>query len=64
MRIQIPSRTQFKHILYAPSTRDAELPAFFPAVRDAMERGDWVAAQRQVDKAAEILKRASDKLLH
>lgn len=37
--------------------------AYFPAIRDAIEARDWALAQKQVVKAADIIKRASRKLV-
>ncbi|KAI9698619.1 MAG: hypothetical protein M1820_007418 [Bogoriella megaspora] len=58
----VPGREQFKHILFAPELWGGYDPAFFPAVRDAIDAGNWTAAQAQVQKAADILTRASNKL--
>lgn len=35
----------------------------FPAVRDAVDRGDWEDAKFQVEKAAGLIERAGRKLL-
>ncbi|KUJ07571.1 Zn-dependent exopeptidase [Mollisia scopiformis] len=59
----IPNRTQFKHILFGPQLWSGYDEAFFPAIRDAVEAGEWALAQQQVEKAARILKRASKKLV-
>lgn len=61
---QVPGREQYKHSIFGPDTSDADVPSIFPAVRDAIERGDWEAAQHQLEKAAKILTKASEKLLH
>ncbi|KAF2084825.1 N-acetylated-alpha-linked acidic dipeptidase [Saccharata proteae CBS 121410] len=60
----VPGREQYKHIIFGPDAWSGYDEAFFPAVRDAVEAGDWELAQKQVNKAADILKRASEKLLH
>jgi hypothetical protein len=62
-KIQIPNRTQFKHVLFGPQLWSGYDEAFFPAIRDAVEAGEWELAQKQVDKAADIIKRASKKLV-
>jgi len=59
----IPNRTQFKHILFGPQLWSGYDEAFFPAIRDAVEAGDWALAQTQVEKSATILKKASKKLV-
>jgi hypothetical protein len=62
---QIPGREQYKHIIFGPDASGSGYDAaFFPAVRDALDARDWPGAQAQVQKAADILSRASDKLLH
>lgn len=60
---QLPGREQFKHILFAPQKWSGYDEAFFPSVRDAVDEGDWVAAQAAVDKCARILSKASHKLV-
>jgi hypothetical protein len=59
----LPGREQFKHILFAPQAWSGYDEAFFPAIRDAVEAGDWELAQKQVDKAASILKKAGHRLI-
>ncbi|KAL9036311.1 MAG: hypothetical protein Q9214_006194, partial [Letrouitia sp. 1 TL-2023] len=58
----IPGREQFKHIIFAPQAWNGYDVAYFPAVRDALDEGEWELAQRQVDKAAGILSNAAKKL--
>ncbi|KAI9714090.1 MAG: hypothetical protein M1812_006537 [Candelaria pacifica] len=60
----LPGREQYKHILFAPQKWSGYDEAFFPAIRDAIEEDDWILAQKQVEKVADILNKASDKLLH
>lgn len=48
--------------MFAPQAWSGYDEAFFPAVRDAVDAGDWEAAQRAVDKAAVLLTRASQSL--
>ncbi|TAQ87017.1 hypothetical protein B7494_g4647 [Chlorociboria aeruginascens] len=60
----IPNRTQFKHVIFGPQLWSGYDEAFFPAVRDAVEAGDWDLAKQQLDKAARIIMKASKKLLH
>ncbi|KAI9738063.1 MAG: hypothetical protein M1818_005491 [Claussenomyces sp. TS43310] len=59
----LPGRDQFKHILFAPQAWSGYDEAYFPAIRDAVEAGDWPLAQNNIEKAAAILKAASAKLL-
>ncbi|KAH8662875.1 hypothetical protein BGZ60DRAFT_380693 [Tricladium varicosporioides] len=59
----IPNRTQFKHVVFGPQLWSGYDTAYFPAVRDAIEAGDWALAQQQVEKAASIIKKASKKLV-
>ncbi|CZR61704.1 probable glutamate carboxypeptidase 2 [Phialocephala subalpina] len=59
----IPNRTQFKHVVFGPQLWSTDDNEYFPAIRDAVSAGDWALAQKQVDKAAMILKRASRKLV-
>ena len=55
---QLPGRDQFKHIIHGPDG------GTFPFVRDAIEKGDWKLAERQIKKTAQILGRAGERLLH
>ena len=64
MSFQIPGRTQFKHVLFGPQAWSGYDEAYFPAVRDAMHAANWTLAQLQADKAADLLRKASRKLLN
>lgn len=60
--LQIPNRTQFKHVVFGPqkwSTYDVSL---FPAIRDTVEAGDWDLARLITSKTAAILRRAATVL--
>lgn len=59
---KIPNRTQFKHTIFGPQTWSGYDEAYFPAVRDAIEEGDFAAAQQRVDRVARILNRAALRL--
>lgn len=63
MKRQIPNRTQFKHVVFGPQLWSGYDEAFFPAIRDAVDARDWTLAQKQVQKAADIIMRASRKLV-
>jgi hypothetical protein len=56
------NRTQFKHVIFAPQAWSGYEEAFFPGIRDAIDAGDWIAAQREVEKVAGILTDAAKKL--
>ncbi|KAL8914942.1 MAG: hypothetical protein Q9171_000569 [Xanthocarpia ochracea] len=58
----LPGREQFKHIIFAPQLWDTYGTSYFPGVRDAVEEGEWELAQRQVEKAARILRDAAGML--
>ncbi|KAF9631558.1 putative glutamate carboxypeptidase protein [Lasiodiplodia theobromae] len=60
----IPGREQFKHVIFGPDAWSGYDEAYFPAVRDAIELGNWTLAQQQADKAARIISKAADKLLN
>jgi Transferrin receptor-like dimerisation domain/Peptidase family M28/PA domain len=62
--LQLQNRTQFKHVLFAPQTWSGYDEAFFPGIRDAVDVGDWAAAQKQVDKVADLFGKAVHKLNH
>ncbi|KAK2878224.1 hypothetical protein FQN49_001051 [Arthroderma sp. PD_2] len=61
---QVPNRTQYKHMIYSPQlwpekTEDA---TYFPAIRDAMDSGDWVETQAWIDKVSKIITNAATRL--
>lgn len=58
------NRTQFKHVIFAPQIWSGYDEAFFPGVRDAIDANDWSEAQHQVQKVADILSNAAQKLTH
>ncbi|KAI9792117.1 MAG: hypothetical protein M1833_001265 [Piccolia ochrophora] len=61
---KLPNRQQYKNVLHAPQKWSGYDGAYFPGVRDAIDDDDWPRAQKQVQKAADVLSKASDKLLH
>ncbi|KAF5003236.1 hypothetical protein FDECE_10194 [Fusarium decemcellulare] len=58
----IPNRTQFKHVVFGPQAWSGYDEAFFPAIRDTIETGDWTSAQRIIAKTAAILRKAASIL--
>lgn len=60
----LQNRTQFKHVLFAPQAWSGYEEAFFPSIRDAVDVGNWDAAQKEVYKVAGILGKAVQKLNH
>ncbi|OSS53751.1 hypothetical protein B5807_00268 [Epicoccum nigrum] len=58
----LPTRDQFKHVLFAPSLANAFESSVFPFARDALEKKDWAAAKEALQKTADYLNRASDIL--
>lgn len=60
---QVPNRTQFKHVIFAPQAWSGYDEAYFPAIRDAIDSGNWTDTQFWIDKAASVLKQASLNLL-
>lgn len=62
---QLPGRDQYKHIIFGPDAYGSGYDsAIFPFARDAIEKRDWKLAEKQIKKTADILNRASDRLLH
>ncbi|GAP82974.1 putative PA domain-containing protein [Rosellinia necatrix] len=59
----IPNRTQFKHVLFGPQLWSEYDEAFFPAIRDVVEAGDWPLAQSMIDKTAKIIEQAGTSLI-
>ena len=59
----VPGREQFKHVIFGPQAWSGYDEAYFPAIRDAMDVGDWKGAQKMVERAAEVLERAGERLV-
>ncbi|KAK2770019.1 hypothetical protein FQN53_005719 [Emmonsiellopsis sp. PD_33] len=55
----IPNRTQFKHVIFGPQAWSGYDEAFFPAIRDAIDSGNWTETQRWIDRVSFILSDAS-----
>jgi len=60
----VPGRTQFKHVIFGPQAWSGYDEAYFPAVRDAIDVGDWAAAQAQLNIVARVLRYAATRLLN
>ncbi|KAJ9269164.1 hypothetical protein DTO212C5_4659 [Paecilomyces variotii] len=60
----VPNRTQFKHVIFGPQAWSGYDEAFFPAIRDAIDAGDWEETQKWIDKIGDIISKASRKLLY
>jgi N-acetylated-alpha-linked acidic dipeptidase len=58
----VPGREQFKHVVFGPQLWSGYDEAYFPFIRDAIEKRDWVEAQRMVRKTARIVAAASKKV--
>ncbi|KAI9367426.1 hypothetical protein BJX61DRAFT_547493 [Aspergillus egyptiacus] len=60
----IPNRTQFKHVVFGPQLWSGYDAAVFPAIQDSLETRNWTLTQEWVDRIADIIVDASEKLLH
>ncbi|KAL4885104.1 hypothetical protein BJY04DRAFT_159981 [Aspergillus karnatakaensis] len=60
----IPNRTQFKHVVFGPQLWSGYEAAIFPAIQDSIDTKNWTLTQEWVDRIADIILDASDKLLH
>ncbi|KAI5217142.1 glutamate carboxypeptidase 2 [Aureobasidium subglaciale] len=58
----VPGREQYKHVIFGPQLWDGYAAAYFPAVRDALQEARWEDAQKQLERAARILRVAANKL--
>lgn len=58
----VPGREQFKHVIFGPQAWSGYDEAFFPAVRDALDVGNWTGAKIQLDKVVRILGHATENL--
>ncbi|KAH6880132.1 hypothetical protein B0T10DRAFT_148906 [Thelonectria olida] len=55
----VPNRTQFKHVVFGPQLWSGYDEAFFPAIRDTVDAGNWNAARKLVAKTAAIIRSAA-----
>ncbi|CAI7597727.1 unnamed protein product [Penicillium glandicola] len=60
----IPNRTQFRHVIFGPELWSGYDASIFPAIRDSIETGNWTLTQYWIDRVANTIHYASDKLLH
>ncbi|KAK4663317.1 hypothetical protein QC763_607540 [Podospora pseudopauciseta] len=58
----IPGRKQFKHVVFGPQRWSSYDEGYFPAVRDAIEDGQWEEAMRRLEKVAGIMVKAAENL--
>ncbi|RFU74221.1 peptidase [Trichoderma arundinaceum] len=58
----IPNRTQFKHVVFGPQLWSGYDGAFFPAVHDLVDEGDWDGANKYIAKTAALMKNAASIL--
>jgi len=64
MILQIPNRTQFRHVIFGPELWSGYDASIFPAIRDTINTGDWSLAQHWINRVADIIHTASNDLLH
>ncbi|KAJ5944174.1 hypothetical protein N7516_004342 [Penicillium verrucosum] len=60
----IPNRTQFRHVIFGPELWSGYDASIFPAIRDSINTGNWTLTQYWIDRVANTIHHASDKLLH
>ncbi|GLI73184.1 hypothetical protein PoHVEF18_001397 [Penicillium ochrochloron] len=60
----IPNRTQFRHVVFGPELWSGYDASIFPAIRDSINAGNWSLAQHWIDRVANIIHHASNKLLN
>jgi N-acetylated-alpha-linked acidic dipeptidase len=62
MKEQLPGRTQFKHVIFAPDAENGLESSVYPFIRYAVEKKDWDLAAKAIKMTADILNRAGDAL--
>ncbi|KAJ5236622.1 hypothetical protein N7489_006713 [Penicillium chrysogenum] len=60
----IPNRTQFRHVIFGPELWSGYDASIFPAIRDSINTGNWTLTQYWIDRVANTIHHASNKLLH
>ena len=58
----LPGRPWFRHHLYSPGLYTGYGVKTLPGVREAIEEGEWVKAQEQIDIAADVLSTYAEQL--
>jgi len=61
--IGLHQRSQYKHVLGAPSLENRYEEETFPSIRDAVNAGDYPRAKEQIQRVADIMKQAAARLL-
>ncbi|KGO71975.1 Peptidase M28 [Penicillium italicum] len=59
----IPNRTQFRHVIFGPELWSGYDASIFPAIRDSINTGNWTLSQYWINRVANTIHHASDKLL-
>jgi len=60
---QIFGRSQYKHVMMAPSPESSYLSENFPSIREAINSGDWARAHDTIERVSAIMKKAAAHLL-
>ncbi|KAJ5390156.1 uncharacterized protein N7496_001224 [Penicillium cataractarum] len=60
----IPNRTQFRHVVFGPELWSGYDASIFPAIRDSINAGNWTLTQHWIDRVANTIHFASNKLLN
>jgi len=60
----LPGRSWFRHAFYAPGVYTGYAAVLLPGVREAVDRGDWATAARQLELVQAALTRATATLSH
>ncbi|KAJ5996899.1 hypothetical protein N7522_008559 [Penicillium canescens] len=60
----VPNRTQFRHVIFGPELWSGYDAALFPAIVDSINTGNWTLTQYWINRVANTIHTASDKLLH
>jgi len=58
----LTGRAWYKHVIYAPGINAGYAASTLPGIREAIDRKDWLAAQREATALADALRRAAAKL--
>jgi len=58
----LPNRPWFKHQVYAPGFYTGYGVKTLPAIREAIEQGDWKLADDSIVKVAKVLENAGETI--